>query len=381
MRTPPSFLRYGDYAVATVVTVAMQIDLWFHPHLRHHLQLVLLAALLGLSLFTLKRAALGGAAVAMLLIVAMAAVAGDDVQDFASPLFAALFVAWSVGARCTIELAVAGLAGIAGAMAFLSTRLEDGFTGEFPWLLLFFGAAWAAGVAAHHRRERELALVARAVVLEAEREELARIAVAEERQRISRELHDVIAHSVSEMTVQAAAVRRLLTPEQERERAALQSVEATGRQAMTEMRRLVGFLREQGAMPEFAPQPSMTALNVLLDAVRKAGLPVGLVVEGEPRELPPGVDLSAYRVIQEALTNALNHADPGQAWVVVRWRANALELEIANDGHSDTSPNGVPHGLIGMKERVSLYGGSIECRPRQGGGLVVKASLPVEVSA
>jgi signal transduction histidine kinase len=236
------------------------------------------------------------------------------------------------------------------------------------------------GVATQRRREREQALLARTVVLEAERDELAETAVADERQRIARELHDVIAHSVSVMTVQAGAVRRLLTPEQERERAALQSVEATGRQTLTEMRRLVGLLREQGAMPDFAPQPSIRTLGVLLEAVRAAGLPVALAVEGEPRELPPGVDLSAYRVVEEALTNALKDAGPARAWVTVRWRTDQLELEIANDGHSCAGPNADSQGLIGMKERVSLYGGSIESRPRQGGGLVVKARLPLEAS-
>ena len=136
-------------------------------------------------------------------------------------------------------------------------------------------------------------------------------AVAEERQRIARELHDVVAHSVSVMTVQAGAVRRLLRPEQERERQALEAVEATGREALTEMRRLVGLLRERGTMPEFAPQPSMRTVDVLVGTVREAGLSVELEVEGEPQELPPGIDLSAYRVIQEALTNALKYAGPG----------------------------------------------------------------------
>ena len=136
-------------------------------------------------------------------------------------------------------------------------------------------------------------------------------AVAEERRRIARELHDVVAHSVSVMTVQAGAVRRLLRPDQERERQALEVIESLGREALTEMRRLVGLLREQGAMPEFTPQPSMRTVDVLIGTVREAGLPVELEMEGEPRELPPGVDLSAYRVIQEALTNALRYAGPG----------------------------------------------------------------------
>jgi len=213
--------------------------------------------------------------------------------------------------------------------------------------------------------------------LEAARTAAAERAVAEERQRIARELHDVIAHSVSVMTVQAGAVRRLLQPEQERERLALEAIEATGREALTEMRRLVGLLREQGAAPDFTPQPSMRAVDVLVGTVREAGLPVELSVEGEPTELPPGVDLAAYRVIQEALTNALKYAGPARAWVTVRWRDRELELEIANDGRSDEGGDGGGHGLVGLRERVSLVGGSIASGPRRGGGYVVTAHLPL----
>ena len=203
-------------------------------------------------------------------------------------------------------------------------------------------------------------------------------AVAEERRRIARELHDVVAHSVSVMTVQAGAVRRLLRPDQERERQALEVIEATGREALTEMRRLVGLLREQGSMPEFAPQPSMRTVDVLLGTVREAGLPVELEVEGEPRELPPGIDLSAYRVIQEALTNALRYAGPAHAWVTVRWKARELELEVANDGRSEPGRSDGGHGLAGLRERVALVGGTIDSGPRTGGGFVVRAHLPLE---
>lgn len=231
--------------------------------------------------------------------------------------------------------------------------------------------------ARHNARARELA--AQEARLEADRiATAADRAVAEERQRIARELHDVVAHSVSVMTVQAGAVRRLLRPDQERERQALETVEATGREALTEMRRLVGLLRQQGAMPEFAPQPSMRAVDVLVGTVREAGLPVELAVEGEPTELPPGVDLSAYRVIQEALTNALKYAGPANAWVTVRWKDVELELEIANDGRSEPGGDGGGHGLDGLRERVALVGGSIESGPRNGGGFFVKAHLPLE---
>jgi signal transduction histidine kinase len=217
--------------------------------------------------------------------------------------------------------------------------------------------------------------------IEAARTAAAARAVAEERQRIARELHDVIAHSVSVMTVQAGAVRRLLHADQERERIALEAIESTGREALAEMRRLVGLLREHGSTPDFSPQPSMRAVDVLVGTICEAGLPVELTVEGEQTELAPGVDLAAYRVIQEALTNALKYAGPARAWVTVRWRDRELELEIANDGSSEAGGDGRGHGLAGLRERVALVGGSIESGPRTGGGFVVTARLPYGGSA
>ena len=166
-----------------------------------------------------------------------------------------------------------------------------------------------------------------------------------------------------------------------RERQALETVEETGRQALTEMRRLVGMLREQERPAELAPQPGLKTLDILLATVREAGLPVELEVVGEPRELPPGIDLSAYRVVQEALTNVLKHAGPARAWVVVRWGAEELELEVANDGRVSPNGGGAGHGLVGMRERISLYGGELESGPRVEGGYVVRARLPIDGTA
>ncbi len=252
-------------------------------------------------------------------------------------------------------------------------------TADYAWVGSFIVVSWSVGFILSRRAQQAREMTERAERLEREHRDAADRAVTEERQRIARELHDVIAHSVSVMTVQTSAVRRLLRPEQEREREALETVEATGRDALTEMRRLVGLLREQGAMPEFSPQPGMGTIDSLLDGVRSAGLPVELEVDGEPRELPAGVDLAAYRVVQEALTNALKYAGPAHAWVAVHWGADELELEIANDGHEDADDgDGSGHGLAGMRERVSLYGGDIESGARDGGGYVVRARLPLQ---
>ena len=159
----------------------------------------------------------------------------------------------------------------------------------------------------------------------------------QEREQIARELHDVIAHSLSVMTVQAGAVRRLLLPEQEQERLALQAVEVTGREALTEMRRLVAMLRDDDAEPELAPQPTLDRIDLLIGAMRERGLDVELEVEGEERELPPGIDLSAYRLLQEGLANVFRSVGPSKAWVVLRWGDHELELEIADEGRNDGS--------------------------------------------
>jgi signal transduction histidine kinase len=203
----------------------------------------------------------------------------------------------------------------------------------------------------------------------------------QERQQIARELHDVIAHSLSVMTVQAGAVRRLLLPEQQQERQALESVEVTGREALTEMRRLVALLRDHGIEPDFAPQPSLERLDILLETMRERGLEVELEVEGEERELPPGIDLSAYRLVQEALTNVLKSVGPSRVRVVLRWSDHELELEIADDGRADGMPVAARRSVAGMRERAALCGGTLDVDRRDGGGFVVRCRLPLEAAA
>ena len=203
----------------------------------------------------------------------------------------------------------------------------------------------------------------------------------QEREQIARELHDVIAHSLSVMTVQAGAVRRLLLPEQEQERQALQAVEVTGREALTEMRRLVAMLREDDAVAELAPQPSLDRLDILIGTMRERGLDVELDVEGDERELPPGIGLSAYRLLQEALANVLRSVGPSRATVAVRWSDHELELEIADDGRADGNPIAARRSVAGMRERAALVGGTLDTARRDGGGFVVRARLPLDEAA
>jgi signal transduction histidine kinase len=216
----------------------------------------------------------------------------------------------------------------------------------------------------------------RAQMAERERDLASREAVVEERARIARELHDVIAHHVSMMVLQAGAERRALE-QAGGDAEVLETIERTGRSALTETRRLLGMLRADGEEP-LAPQPRLADVPLLIGQVREAGLPVELEVEGEPRELSAGVELSAYRIVQEALTNALKHAGDAHARVSIRYRPQSIEIEVADDGagEADASRSG-GHGLVGMRERVALYGGRFTARRAPEGGFVVHVSLPV----
>ena len=217
----------------------------------------------------------------------------------------------------------------------------------------------------------------RVQIAERERDLAAREAVVEERARIARELHDVIAHHVSMIVLQAGAERRVLDGANTSTREVLETVERTGRSALTEMRRLLGMLRGDANDP-LTPQPGLTDVPTLVGQLREAGLPVELHVEGEPSELPVGIELSAYRIVQEALTNALKHAGEASATVNIRYGSDSLELEIADDGTGTSTP--VPsggHGLVGIRERVALYGGRLDAGRRPGGGFTVRVLLPI----
>jgi signal transduction histidine kinase len=231
-------------------------------------------------------------------------------------------------------------------------------------------------------RDRQLradTLAARAELLEREHELRANQAVAEERARIARELHDLVAHNVSVMVVQAGAERHALPDGQESTREALTSIEYAGRQALAEARRLLGMLRRGGEHEGLEPQPSVDQIDLLVEQIQRAGLPVELHIEGERAPLPAGVDLCAYRIVQEGLTNALKHAGPAHAEVLLRYAALGLDIEVRDDGHglSEANGDGAGHGLIGMRERVALYGGSLETGPRKGGGFQIHAHLPL----
>ena len=281
------------------------------------------------------------------------------------------FIAFLAGAAAVFLLAqlpdprqaVAGLAMAVGVEAIVVHNDPRGQIGQFIFVSIIFTVIWVVGFSLGRKF--------------AEADQRARDAVAEERARIARELHDVVGHSVSVMTVQASGVRRLLRPEQEREREALLTVERTGREALAEMRRMVGVLRRPEEAPALAPQPSLGHLDRLVEQAREAGLPVDLRVEGEAVELPAGVDLTAYRLVQEGLTNAIKHARATRAEVVVNYGRAQIEVMVSDNGNGVGNGAGGGHGLVGMRERVSVYGGELDAGPQPGGGYRLRAKLPV----
>ena len=248
---------------------------------------------------------------------------------------------------------------------------------DFLLPIVMFGGAWFAGRLVQKRQLYAQVFVERARVLERERDANARVAAAEERVRIAREMHDVVGHSVSVMVVQAGAERLVLGEERPATREALLAIERTGREALAEMSRLLGILRTDGDGLALAPRPSLAHVDALLQTVRDAGVPVELRVDGEQTDLPPGVDVSAYRVVQEALTNVVKHAGPARASVVVRYGDRAVEVEVTDDGSQSVNGKAAGYGLPGMRERVELHGGTLETGKRSEGGFRVKARLPL----
>jgi len=294
---------------------------------------------------------------------------------------AILVAVYSVAAYGDRWVSLAGLAG-----AELGSVAVQLTSGGFQWPTpvtnaLVIGAAWLLGHFVGVRRAY-IAQLERTAELERARAELARRAVAEERLRLARELHDVVAHSISVIAVQSGVGAHVAATQPEEAAKALAAIEATSRAALIELRRLLGVLRQEGEpQGDLAPVPGLADLDALLAEVAKAGLGVRLRVEGTPSQLPAGVDLSAYRIVQEALTNVVKHAGPARAQVTIGYRDQEVTVEVIDDGRGVTVPTGdgrarVGHGLIGMRERVQVFGGDLETGPRPGGGFRVAVRLP-----
>ncbi|MDQ3889317.1 MAG: histidine kinase [Actinomycetota bacterium] len=376
MRVRSLLDRYGVDALVVALAAAAQAEVWLDPSQTPRVVTAPLALLWTLSLLYRRRFPLGAPA-AVFITLSAEAFLPSDVVTSAQVTGLTLVTAFAVSGSGS-ELRPALLGGALGYASVVVIVLVERFPASEAWAILVVSPiAWAIGRALRDRGRRAADLEARAEHLERARAE----AVAGERATIARELHDVIAHSVSVMTVQAGAARLLLDEEPSRARESLLAVEETGRQALAEMRRLLGILRGDEHETRLAPQPGIGELDALVEQVRAAGLPVDLVVEGEPAPLAPGIDLAAYRVVQEALTNALKHAGAARARVLIRYRATALELAVTNNGTGRANGGRGGHGLIGMRERVALYGGELEAGPRADGGYAVRASLPLDTVA
>ncbi len=265
---------------------------------------------------------------------------------------------------------------------FLTVSVVEGLEpSDLAAAFVFLVGPWVVGTVLRQRAAHANEAVARADRLEREREIEAAAAAEQERTRIARELHDIVSHSISVVTIQTQAVRRRLGPDHAQEAADLAAVEATAREALAEMRRLFGVLRTDGEAASLAPQPGLAELNRLVDQVRSSGIQVDLTIEGDAYELPPGVDLAAYRIIQEALTNALRHSGAAHAAVVVRFRPTKLDIAVEDNGVGMTETSAGGHGLVGVRERVALYGGTVEVVSVPTGGVRLSATLPVRDDA
>jgi signal transduction histidine kinase len=292
-----------------------------------------------------------------------------------------LVVTYSVASYSNLRRAVAG-GGLILLSALIYPLVEDmNFADEVGNGAIFLGT-WVLGRTVSSRQRQAVEAEGRALTLEHEREERLRSAIAEERRRIARELHDIVAHGISVMVLQTGAARQTVERDPRRVPPLLSTVEQIGRQALDEMHRLLGVLRGGDEEAPLAPALSLGAIDGLVADVRQTGLAVDCRVEGEPHPLPPGLEVSAYRIIQEALTNTIRHAEATAADVVIRYDTGELELRVTDNGRCGPDPtSGQGHGLIGMRERAGLFGGSVTAGSRPDGGWSVHARLPVPPSS
>jgi len=348
---------------------APQTTLWF---------CIPAAAVVALVLLARRRYPFGAPAAFWLLAAATSFVDGRLIPYPAGLYLAGMLAAFLLGNLRDPVLARVGLAVVIGSMATIILNQPGHSPGQVVFIPLLFGIAWLAGFALNARAEQADAAEARAAQAEREREAAARVAVAEERTRIARELHDIVAHAVSVMVLQVGAVRHRLPDELDDESDALRGVEQAGRTALTEMRRLLSAMRRDGDDLELVPQPGLGGVSTLVTEVGRAGLPVTLHVEGEAIPLPRAIDLSAYRIVQEGLTNALKHARANRADVTLRYAPDELAIEIRDDGAgSAAGSNGSGYGLVGVRERVKIYGGTMTAGAAPDGGFVLDARLPL----
>ena len=334
---------------------------------------------ISVPLFFRRRFPFGGPAAYFVLAAALSYVDPLLVPFLSSIVLVGLAAAFVLGNLRDSRKAILGLAISFGAVVLIVYEIPGAHSASY---LIFIPmrqvVAWVAGFLVRERTEQAEVAEMRATQAERDREAAARVAVAEERARIARELHDIVAHAVSVMVLQVGAVRHQLSDELDEQRRALQDVERAGRTALTEMRRLLAAMRREGEEAELVPQPGLDGIDSLLAEIGRAGLPVELHVDGEPVPLPRGIDLSAYRIVQEGLTNALKHAHASDADVTFRYGPDELEIEVRDNGQGSSTTDGLGHGLVGVRERVKIYGGEMSAGSANGGGFVLSTRLPLD---
>ena len=370
-----------DRVIAAALFAAAQIEMVTVGSPGAPLPLLMLAAAgYTLPLAFRRTHTLAAVAVVAISVVTESAVLTDATRYF-FPFVAAMTFSYNAGAYVDGRRAYAGLAIMVTTILTVTLLSPSQVIGDFVFPTTFGLVAWLAGRALRTRTRLTEELHEAAVREEEAHAQEALRAAADERRRIAREMHDVVAHSVSVMVVQAGGARRILDRDPARAVAAAEQIERTGREALAEMRRLLGVLHhDDDGNDARAPQPTMAGVGALVGRARAAGLPVVLREEGERRSLPAGLDLAAYRVVQEGLTNALKYSGRAETEVHVRWSEKALELEVADRGPGPARQRVEAdggHGLLGMQERVRLYGGELEAGRRRGGGFQVRAKLPL----
>lgn len=370
-----------DATIALLLAGALLAEVWTFPAPVPQRGLTVAALFVTLPLALRCRYPIAVAVLVAGGIVALQTISSDFSNNAAFNDASFMLALYSVGANTRGKRSVVGgVTVFAIVVVLFVTEGDSPMTPVwFAFAALFLGGPWLIGVVMRLRRDSERVAIARAVELELRQDEYARDAVQAERNRIARELHDVVAHAISVTVLQARGGQRIVETHPERAREAFGAILATGEQALGEMRRLLGMLREDGERGTLAPQPSIQHLTALVEQVRSAGLEVELQVEGEPRPLPPGVDISAYRIVQEALINVVRHAGPAVARVLVDYRPEAVEVSVVDNGHGGPDPTPGGHGIIGISERVALIGGTLAVGPNPAGGFAVRALLPTVV--
>ena len=386
METVRRLGNMGDAFLAVVLTVLVQAEVWLSPGpdpdeipVRFAVGGTLFGAVAA-CIFTIALAWRRRAPLAVLgLAFPAVALARTASLDSTIALTAAVMVAtYSAGAHTRGQAAVVAAAGVAGLVALTILRASTGVEepSDVVLPLSLFAGPWLAGLALRERRDREVVLEERATILQRERIEQGRTAVAEERARIAREMHDIVAHAMSVIVLQARGARRTLRDDPQATRTALDAIESISSGALAEMRQLLGTLRDDDGAPR-APEPGLADLDGLIAHLRQADVHVGLEVSGAPTDLPPSIDRAAYRILQEALTNVLRHAGATSATVSIGYRPESLELTVRDRGASRADEPVDGRGIAGMRERAESFGGTLEAGPESGGGFSVRASLPL----